>query len=92
VQVVPQQLQGEGRGLVATRPIGQGEQVLAVPQDLVLFPPTAAAGMDGYQAPSQHEICLPHTHMHTQGAVLAILGKSIASLIQAGWYVASRVY
>lgn len=57
VQVVPQQLQGAGRGLVATRPIKQGEQVLAVLQNLVLFPPTAAAGTDGYQATIEHEIC-----------------------------------
>lgn len=44
MQVVPQQLKGQGRGLVASRPIKAAEQVLAVPESLVLFPPTAAAG------------------------------------------------
>lgn len=44
-QVVPQQLEGQGRGLVARQPIRAGEQILAVPEGLVLLPPTAAAGM-----------------------------------------------
>jgi hypothetical protein len=44
-QVVPQHLKGQGRGLVASQPIRAGEQILAVPERLVLFPPTAAAGM-----------------------------------------------
>lgn len=44
LQVVPQQLPGQGRGLVSSKPIRAGEQVLAVPEQLVLFPDTAAAG------------------------------------------------
>jgi hypothetical protein len=47
VQVVPQQLKGQGRGLVAISPLKVAEQVLAVPESLVLFPPTAAAGESG---------------------------------------------
>lgn len=43
-QVVPQQVKGQGRGLVASKPIRAGEQILAVPENLILFPQAAAAG------------------------------------------------
>jgi hypothetical protein len=68
LKVVPQQLAGKGRGLVAARPINAGEQVLAVPDALVLSPCAAAAG----EALVHHS--MPGLHNRTnQSCTLLIL-------------------
>jgi hypothetical protein len=44
LQVVIQELPGQGRGLVANAAVRKGELLVAVPQQLVITPQTAAAG------------------------------------------------
>jgi hypothetical protein len=72
LQLVTQELPGQGRGLVTNAAVRKGELLLAMPQQVIVTPTTAAAGDNQATMPA-----CPHWCGHCSATTCAVRVRAL---------------